>query len=175
MCTSIQVEQLLQRNHSPRKFASDQQYRLQQGFLISSTQQVSHCLFDHLSVRVCLSQSYAFSLYVSVCKSVLSPLFLQLCQVLVYELRNKGPLLLLEQQNFWSKVTYFNNFFSAFFFCLSHSPVYIWPPSIKFDHGSTSWLSCLFDCCSVPCGCRDQCGRNNLCHKSHICVWSVVC
>ena len=51
----------------------------------------------------------------------------------------------------------------------------IWPPSIKFDHGSTSWLSCLFDCCSVACGCRDPCGRNNLCHKSHICVWSLVC
>ena len=34
------IEVLLQRNHSPRKFASDQAYRLQQGFLISSTQQV---------------------------------------------------------------------------------------------------------------------------------------
>ena len=46
---------------------------------------------------------------------------------------------------------------------------------IKFDHGSTCWLSCLFDCCSVACGCRDRCGRNNLCRKGHICVWSLVC
>ena len=38
----------------------------------------------------------------------------------------------------------------------------LWPPSIKFDHGSTSWLSCLFDCCSVACGCRDRCGRTGL-------------
>ena len=52
---------------------------------------------------------------------------------------------------------------------------YTWPPLIKFDHGSTSWLSCLFDCCSVACGCRDWCGRNNLCWKSCICVWSLVC
>ena len=50
----------------------------------------------------------------------------------------------------------------------------IWP-SIKFDHGSTSRLSCLFDCCSVACGCRDRCGRNNFCRKSRICVWSLVC
>ncbi|XP_025116017.1 F-actin-uncapping protein LRRC16A-like isoform X5 [Pomacea canaliculata] len=42
------VERLLQRNHSPRKFASDQQYRLQQGFLISSTQQ----MVDRLCVQV---------------------------------------------------------------------------------------------------------------------------
>ena len=46
--------------------------------------------------------------------------------------------------------------------------IVLWPPSIKFDHGSTSWLSCLLDCCSVTCGCRDRCGRNNLCHKSRI-------
>ena len=56
-----------------------------------------------------------------------------------------------------------------------HRQHFAWPPSIKFDHGSTSWLSCLFNCCSVACGCRDWCGRNNLCHKSHICVWSLVC
>ena len=42
------------------------------------------------------------------------------------------------------------------------SYVMLWPPSVKFDHGSTSWLSCLFDCCSVACGCRDRYGRNNL-------------
>ena len=36
-------------------------------------------------------------------------------------------------------------------------------------------MSCLFDCCSVACGCRDRCGRNNLCRKSRICVWSLVC
>ncbi|KAK7492243.1 hypothetical protein BaRGS_00016540, partial [Batillaria attramentaria] len=42
------VERLLQRNHSPRKLASDQQYRLQQGFLISSTQQ----MVDRLCVQV---------------------------------------------------------------------------------------------------------------------------
>ncbi|KAL3859724.1 hypothetical protein ACJMK2_009925 [Sinanodonta woodiana] len=34
------IESLLQRNHSPRKYSSDQAYRLQQGFLISSTQQM---------------------------------------------------------------------------------------------------------------------------------------
>ena len=53
--------------------------------------------------------------------------------------------------------------------------VYVWPPSIKFDHGSTSWLSCLFDCCSVACGCRDLCGGNNLCRKvAFVCgLWSV--
>ncbi|XP_052815297.1 F-actin-uncapping protein LRRC16A-like isoform X8 [Mya arenaria] len=33
------IERLLQRNHSPQKYSSDQAYRLQQGFLISSTQQ----------------------------------------------------------------------------------------------------------------------------------------
>ena len=38
--------------------------------------------------------------------------------------------------------------------------------------GSTSWLSCLFHCRSVACGCRDRCGRTNLCtvldiDKSH--------
>ncbi|CAL1543968.1 unnamed protein product [Lymnaea stagnalis] len=33
------IESCLQRNNSPRRFASDQAYRLQQGFLISSTQQ----------------------------------------------------------------------------------------------------------------------------------------
>ncbi|XP_064611980.1 F-actin-uncapping protein LRRC16A-like isoform X2 [Liolophura sinensis] len=43
-----QIEAFLQRNHSPRKFASDQAYRLQQGFLISSTQQ----LVDRLVVQV---------------------------------------------------------------------------------------------------------------------------
>ena len=63
---------------------------------------------------------------------------------------------------------------------ISFSPAHctvklLWPPSIKFDHGSTSWQSCLFDCCSVACGCRDLCGRNNLCPKSRICVWSLVC
>ena len=47
---------------------------------------------------------------------------------------------------------------------------YTWSPSIKFDHWSTSWLSCLYDCCSVACGCRDRCGRNHLCRKSGICV-----
>ena len=31
-------------------------------------------------------------------------------------------------------------------------PGLLWLPSIKFDHGSKSWLSCLFDCCSVACG-----------------------
>ncbi|KAK7114213.1 F-actin-uncapping protein LRRC16A-like isoform X3 [Littorina saxatilis] len=47
--TALQkVELLLQRNHSPHKFASDQQYRLQQGFLISSTQQ----MVDRLCVQV---------------------------------------------------------------------------------------------------------------------------
>ncbi|XP_053402581.1 F-actin-uncapping protein LRRC16A-like [Mercenaria mercenaria] len=34
------IERLLQRNHSPQKYSSDQAYRLQQGFLISSTQQM---------------------------------------------------------------------------------------------------------------------------------------
>ena len=53
--------------------------------------------------------------------------------------------------------------------------ILIWPLLIKFDHGNTSWLSCLFDCCSVVCGCRDWCGSNNLCRKSRICVWSLVC
>ena len=43
--------------------------------------------------------------------------------------------------------------------------VYASPPSIKFDHGSTSWLSCLFYYCRIACGCRDRCGRNNLCAK----------
>ncbi|KAL5021980.1 hypothetical protein ScPMuIL_001135 [Solemya velum] len=42
------IEELLQRNHSPQKFASDQAYRLQQGFLISSTQQ----MVDRLVVQV---------------------------------------------------------------------------------------------------------------------------
>ena len=37
------------------------------------------------------------------------------------------------------------------------------PLSIKFDHGSTSWLSRLFECCNITCGCRGRCGRNNLC------------
>lgn len=49
-----QVERLLQRNHSPRKFASDQQYRLQQGFLISSTQQVSTNKQDLRGVQFCV-------------------------------------------------------------------------------------------------------------------------
>ena len=35
-----QIESLLQRNHSPRKFAAEHEYRLQQGFLTSSTQEV---------------------------------------------------------------------------------------------------------------------------------------
>ena len=56
-----------------------------------------------------------------------------------------------------------------------HMERIIRPPSIRFDHGSTSWLSCLFDCCSVACGCRDRCGRNNLCRKSRNCVSSLVC
>ena len=51
----------------------------------------------------------------------------------------------------------------------------LWPPSVEFDNRSTSWLSCLFDCCGVAQGCRDRCGRNNLCRKSRICVWSLVC
>ena len=59
--------------------------------------------------------------------------------------------------------------------CKWSDHITIWPPSIKSDHGSTSWLTCLFNCCSVACGCRDRCGRNNLCHKSSICVWSLVC
>ncbi|CAH1779010.1 unnamed protein product [Owenia fusiformis] len=42
------IESLLQRNHCPRKFASDQAYRLQQGFLISATQQ----MVDRLVVQV---------------------------------------------------------------------------------------------------------------------------
>ncbi|XP_035826873.1 F-actin-uncapping protein LRRC16A [Aplysia californica] len=42
------IESLLQRNHSPHRFASDQAYRLQQGFLISSTQQ----MVDRLTVQV---------------------------------------------------------------------------------------------------------------------------
>ncbi|XP_041375967.1 F-actin-uncapping protein LRRC16A-like isoform X3 [Gigantopelta aegis] len=42
------IESLLQRNHSPCKIASDQAYRLQQGFLISSTQQ----MVDRLVVQV---------------------------------------------------------------------------------------------------------------------------
>ncbi|GAB1597646.1 uncharacterized protein LOC115210256 [Argonauta hians] len=42
------IECLLQRNHNPRKFSSDQGYRLQQGFLISSTQQ----MVDRLVVQV---------------------------------------------------------------------------------------------------------------------------
>ncbi|XP_071092357.1 F-actin-uncapping protein LRRC16A-like isoform X5 [Haliotis cracherodii] len=47
--TALQkIESLLQRNHSPRKCASDQLYRLQQGFLISSTQQ----MVDRLVVQV---------------------------------------------------------------------------------------------------------------------------
>ncbi|XP_013394965.1 F-actin-uncapping protein LRRC16A-like [Lingula anatina] len=42
------IERLLQRNHSPRKFASEQAFRLQQGFLISSTQQMVDKLVVHL-------------------------------------------------------------------------------------------------------------------------------
>ncbi|XP_059156102.1 F-actin-uncapping protein LRRC16A-like isoform X2 [Physella acuta] len=42
------IEAYLQRNHSPRRFASDQAYRLQQGFLINSTQQ----MVDSLVVQV---------------------------------------------------------------------------------------------------------------------------
>ncbi|RUS81388.1 hypothetical protein EGW08_010826 [Elysia chlorotica] len=42
------IESCLQRNHSPRRFAPDQAYRLQQGFLISSTQQ----MVDRLVVNV---------------------------------------------------------------------------------------------------------------------------
>ncbi|XP_050395168.1 F-actin-uncapping protein LRRC16A isoform X3 [Patella vulgata] len=42
------IESLLQRNHNPRKFSSDQAYRLQQGFLLSSTQQ----MVDRLVVQV---------------------------------------------------------------------------------------------------------------------------
>ncbi|GFS23360.1 leucine-rich repeat-containing protein 16A [Elysia marginata] len=42
------IEACLQRNHSPRRFAPDQAYRLQQGFLISSTQQ----MVDRLVVKV---------------------------------------------------------------------------------------------------------------------------
>ncbi|CAI9715302.1 Hypothetical predicted protein [Octopus vulgaris] len=42
------IECLLQRNHNPRKFSSEQGYRLQQGFLISSTQQ----MVDRLVVQV---------------------------------------------------------------------------------------------------------------------------
>ena len=34
----------------------------------------------------------------------------------------------------------------------------MWPPSVKFDHGSTCWLSCLLNYCSIACGCRDLCG-----------------
>ncbi|XP_060062725.1 F-actin-uncapping protein LRRC16A-like, partial [Ylistrum balloti] len=33
------IEMLLQRNHSPQKYSSDQGFRMQQGFLVSSTQQ----------------------------------------------------------------------------------------------------------------------------------------
>ena len=51
-------------------------------------------------------------------------------------------------------------------FTCCHTEIFLWPPSIKFGHGSTSWLSCLFDCCSVACGCRDRCGRNNLRDRS---------
>ncbi|CAE1321053.1 LRRC16 [Acanthosepion pharaonis] len=46
--TLQKIECLLQRNHSPRKFSSDQGYRLQQGFLISSTQQ----MVDRLVVQM---------------------------------------------------------------------------------------------------------------------------
>lgn len=46
--TLQKIECLLQRNHNPRKFSSDQGYRLQQGFLISSTQQ----MVDRLVVQV---------------------------------------------------------------------------------------------------------------------------
>ncbi|ESO83066.1 hypothetical protein LOTGIDRAFT_223005, partial [Lottia gigantea] len=47
--TALQkIESLLQRNHNPRKFSNDQAYRLQQGFLISSTQQ----MVDRLVVQV---------------------------------------------------------------------------------------------------------------------------
>jgi len=35
-----EIESLLQRNHSPRKFAAEPEYRLQQGFLASSAQEV---------------------------------------------------------------------------------------------------------------------------------------
>jgi len=35
-----QIESLLQRNHSPRKFAAEDEYRLQQSFLTSLTQEV---------------------------------------------------------------------------------------------------------------------------------------
>ncbi|XP_052825324.1 F-actin-uncapping protein LRRC16A isoform X6 [Octopus bimaculoides] len=42
------IECFLQRNHNPCKFSSDQGYRLQQGFLISSTQQ----MVDRLVVQV---------------------------------------------------------------------------------------------------------------------------
>ncbi|KAJ8303143.1 hypothetical protein KUTeg_019539 [Tegillarca granosa] len=45
--TALQkIEVLLQRNHSPQKYSSDQAYRLQQGFLISSTQQLLSTLQD---------------------------------------------------------------------------------------------------------------------------------
>ena len=39
---------LLQRNHSPRKFSSAQAYRLQQGLLISASQQ----MVDHLTQQI---------------------------------------------------------------------------------------------------------------------------
>ena len=42
----FQIECTLQRNHSPRKFATDQGYRLQQGFLISTLQQVCISYID---------------------------------------------------------------------------------------------------------------------------------
>jgi len=40
LCVCEQIETLLQRNHSPRKFAADREYRLQQGCLSSSMQEV---------------------------------------------------------------------------------------------------------------------------------------
>lgn len=39
-----QIEAVLQRNHSPRKLPTDQAYRLQQGFMVSSSQQVCNPL-----------------------------------------------------------------------------------------------------------------------------------
>ncbi|XP_021349126.1 F-actin-uncapping protein LRRC16A-like isoform X9 [Mizuhopecten yessoensis] len=41
------IEMLLQRNHSPQKYSSDQGFRMQQGFLVSSTQQ----MMDRLVVQ----------------------------------------------------------------------------------------------------------------------------
>lgn len=60
LCLSLQIENYLYRNHETRKYLQEQAYRLQQGIVTTTTQQVYLNNLIHLLALLCVCLFFSF-------------------------------------------------------------------------------------------------------------------